>query len=293
MTDMVAARLDFLRANQNSDGGWGYFPGRESRVESTVHALRALGGETNPGAPGIRFLLSRQDRTGGLTPSAAVPGATWVTQLAFPLLRQAGVEKKVLETAADWIVSTQGAEDGLLQRLLYAMGKAKEDQNPRFKGWPWRPDNSSWVEPTAWGLIALPAMEGVAPPAALTYRRQMAVRMLLDRRCEDGGWNYGNKRVLGEVLPSYPETTAIALIGLAAAGQDLSKQLAPSFERAEAGLATSSGAYARALLALALRLHGRKPSYAPEQASIHPSRNIMLTALEVLALEENRKALLP
>ena len=38
--------------------------------------------------------------------------------------------------------------------------------------------------------------------------------MLLDRRCRDGGWNYGNRRVLGADLPSYPETTALALMAL-------------------------------------------------------------------------------
>ncbi len=290
--DLVAARLEFLTANRNSDGGWGYFPGRESRVEATVYALRAMGGEKNPSAPGIRFLLSRQERSGGLSPSSSVPGATWVTQLAFPLLRQADVDKKVLEAAADWIVSTQGSEDGILQRLFFALGKAKADQNPRFKGWPWRAGNSSWVEPTAWGLVALTAMNGIGPPAALTYRRDLAVRMLMDRRCEDGGWNYGNRRVLGEVLPSYPETTGLALIGLAAAGSDLGTQLNPSFAVAETGLASASGAYARALLALALRLHGRQADYKPEHQSVHPSRNLMLCALEVLAMQAKREEFL-
>jgi hypothetical protein len=42
----------------------------------------------------------------------------------------------------------------------------------------------------------------------------MSERMLLDRRCRDGGWNYGNRRVLGADLPSYPETTALALMAL-------------------------------------------------------------------------------
>ena len=293
MMDLVSPRLDFLRANQNADGGWGYFPGRESRVESTVYALRALAGEINPGTPAIRFLVSRQDRSGGLAPCPSVPGATWVTQLAFPLLRKAGVSNQVLEAAADWIVSTQGAEDSFLQRILHTLGKAKADQNPRLKGWPWRPENSSWVEPTAWGLIALGSMDGIGPAAAITYRRDLAVRMLLDRRCEDGGWNYGNKRVLGVVLHSYPETTAIGLIGLAAAGTNLAETLQPSIVRAEAGLNSSHGAYARALLALALRLHGRNPSYSPENASVHPSRNLMLTSLEILALQARREDFLP
>lgn len=290
---LVSARLGFLRANQNSDGGWGYFPGRESRVEPTVYALRALGGEGTFGERGIAFLVARQDRSGGLAPCASVPGPTWVTQLAFPLLRRARVEKKVVESAAEWILSTHGAEGSVMQRLLHSMGKSKVDQDPRLKGWPWRPGNNSWVEPTAYGLIALAAMDGFGLPAAIQFRRNLAVKMLLDRRCDDHGWNYGNKRVLGETLPSYPETTALALIGLAASGQDLSAVLAPSIARASADLAASHGAYGRALLALALRLHGQDHSYTPEHPGLHPSRNLMLTALEVLAVEARREEFLP
>ena len=39
-------------------------------------------------------------------------------------------------------------------------------------------------------------------------------RVLYDRECTEGGWNYGNRAVLGEDLPPYPDSTAIALIAL-------------------------------------------------------------------------------
>ena len=48
----------------------------------------------------------------------------------------------------------------------------------------------------------------------LENRVDVGKRMLLERRCRDGGWNYGNRRVLGADLPSYPETTALALMAL-------------------------------------------------------------------------------
>jgi hypothetical protein len=38
--------------------------------------------------------------------------------------------------------------------------------------------------------------------------------MLEDRQCDDGGWNYGNAVVLGDRLPSYGQTTAVALLAL-------------------------------------------------------------------------------
>jgi hypothetical protein len=289
LMEWVDARLQALRQNQNADGGWGYFPGRESRVEPTCYALRALPQSDSTWGKGIAFLLSRQDATGGLSPAPSVPGATWVTQLAFPLLKRASVPQKSLEVASEWILNTEGAEGGVMQRLLYSMGKSKVDQDPKLKGWPWRPDNNSWVEPTAHGLLALHWMKDIAPPAGIQFRRDMATRMLLDRRCQEGDWNYGNKKVLGEILPGYPETTGLALMGLAASGADLKLSL----DRAAHHLAQSPGAYGRTLLTIALRLHGQSPTYTPSNADIHPSRNLMLAALEVLAGTESRGAFLP
>lgn len=286
---LVESRQYFLRSNQNGDGGWGYFPGRESRVEPTCYALRALGVSNSHWARGLAFLTSCQDKTGGLAPGLSIPGATWVTQLAFPLLKLGGLEAKKLELAAAWILNTEGAEGTVMQRLLHAMGKSKVDQDPRLRGWPWRPDNNSWVEPTTHGLLALHWMSGHAPEAGVRYRRDVATRMLLDRRCSDHGWNYGNKKVLGEILPAYPETTALALLGLVSSGVDLTASLA----KARNDLSLTKGAYGRALLTLALRLHGEPVEYVSEYESIHPSRNLMLAGLEVMAARGSRENILP
>jgi len=282
-------RLHFLRSNRNEDGGWGYFPGRESRVEPTSYVLRALGEQDSAWKQGIEYLKARQDKSGGLTPGAEIPGPTWVTMLAFPLLKQAGIGSKQLESASDWILNSEGAEGGIMQRLLYAMGKSKVDQDPKLKGWPWRPANNSWIEPTAHGLMSLHWMSGIAPEAGIRYRREMATQMVLDRRCEDGGWNYGNKKVLNEVLPAFPETTALALLGLARSGLDLSVSLS----KARQEYATTKGAYGRALLCLALRSHGEKVVYEPEHTDLHPSKNFMLASLEALAMRGGHEAFLP
>lgn len=285
----IELRLEFLRENQNGDGGWGYFPGNHSRVEPTCYVLRAIGSKATHWNTGIRFLESCQEKAGGFNPGPGIPGPTWVTQLAFPLLKQAKVNEKSLASAANWILNTEGAEGGVLQRFLYSVGKSKVDQDPRLKGWPWRPGNNSWVEPTSHGLLALHWMQGNAPDAGIRYRREIATRMMLDRRCDDGGWNYGNKRVLGETLPSFPETTAIALLGLI----DRIDSLQPSLDRAKAHLEASKGAYGRALLSLALRIHGQTVHYEPEHSAGHPSRNLMLAAIEVLATTAGREAFLP
>ena len=284
----VELRLELLRRTQNEDGGWGYFAGRESSVEATAYTLRAIGAGDSGWDRGIAFLLARQEKDGGLAPRATVPGSTWVTALAFPLLKKAAVASKALVRAADWILNTEGAEGGLTERFLFSIGKAKVEQDPRLKGWPWRPGNNSWVEPTAHGLIALWSMDGCAPEAGVRYRRDVATKMLIDRRCADGGWNYGNRKVLGEVLPGYPETTALALLGLAGSSVDLSASL----DAAARDFAATKGAYGRALLSLALGAHGRPAIYSPLTEQPHPSANLMLSAIEVLAARGAGRGLL-
>jgi hypothetical protein len=106
----------------------------------------------------------------------------------------------------------------------------------------------------------------------------MGEQMLLERRCRDGGWNYGNRRVLGTDLPSYPETTALALLGLSRnPTRDLSAPLALALHQWQ----TTRSPLARAWLAVSLRSHNMPmPAAAP-----HPfgSPDTMLAALEIIA----------
>src|SRR5262245_39053203 len=45
----LASRLEFLRSTQNPDGGWGFFPGKQSWLEPTAYALMALHGHASSG----------------------------------------------------------------------------------------------------------------------------------------------------------------------------------------------------------------------------------------------------
>jgi hypothetical protein len=42
----------------------------------------------------------------------------------------------------------------------------------------------------------------------------VAERLLADRACVQGGWNYGNSNMLGQDLRPYVPTTAVALLAL-------------------------------------------------------------------------------
>jgi hypothetical protein len=87
-------------------------------------------------------------------------------------------------------------------------------QNNGLQGWPWVVNTFSWVEPTAWCVVGLKKWTRAQRDASLEARTAEGERLLLDRVCKAGGWNYGNSNVLGKELFPYIPTTAVALLAL-------------------------------------------------------------------------------
>ena len=86
-------------------------------------------------------------------------------------------------------------------------------QNNQLQGWSWIAGTFSWVEPTAWALLAL-KKRAAAGQRVDSARLSEAEALLVDRCCAQGGWNYGNANMLGKELRPYVPTTAIALLAL-------------------------------------------------------------------------------
>ncbi|MBZ5594115.1 MAG: terpene cyclase/mutase family protein [Acidobacteriia bacterium] len=215
MEPCVESRLAKLEASQNPDGGWGYFPGRPSWLEPTAYALLALSERRGPAYErGWRLLRSWQIPCGAWRPCAAVDQPHWSTSLALTLHSVAGVRDAAFQRGFDWLLTSAGAEGRMAARIAHWLCPSIVEFDPGLAGWPWEAGASSWVEPTAHALMALRCAARRTKDPAWTGRMAMSERMLLDRRCRDGGWNYGNRRVLGADLPSYPETTALALMAL-------------------------------------------------------------------------------
>jgi hypothetical protein len=117
--------------------------------------------------------------------------------------------------------------------------------------------------------VELPAVKG---------RVATGKRMLVERRCRDGGWNYGNRRVLGADLTSYPETTALALMALDGhAGVEWGEAL----DRVERMWRESSSPLGRAWLAACLlQYRGRRPIEAERERP--DTGDILVAAIEVI-----------
>jgi hypothetical protein len=111
----------------------------------------------------------------------------------------------------------------------------------------------SWVEPTAWCALALKTSDRRAAPDAAA-RIQEADRLLIDRACVGGGWNFGSSAVLGQDLRPYVACTAIALLAL----QDkrTNPVVASGWKWLQQHRLSESSGLALALAAMCARIYG-------------------------------------
>ena len=276
----LATALSLRRAHllrfQNPDGGWGYFPGKTSWLEPTVYAALVLHRE-EAGRRALDLLKRWQRPDGAWQANDQVKNGCWGTALMLTLHRATGIQNSSYMSGLEWLMQTTGAEGSLPVRIVERFQAKMVEQDDSVRGWPWRPGNSSWVEPTVHALVAL---KQSSRAAEFVGRIQEGEGYLMDRRCPDGGWNYGNKRVYHTDMVSFPETTALALVGLQGR---TSAELKPSLERALAHAKTTKSGLARAWLAIGLKLHG--VPWESRLAGLAPGRDITITALEYLAFE--------
>jgi hypothetical protein len=211
---MLASRLD--------RGGWGYHARTTLSAEATALAAVALHAHNSDYpliADDLRALTELQQPNGSVAPAAGLTEPGWPTALAIVAWctnEQTRREfNSPIERAVAWLTNQHG--EALPPRPdVYG-------HDTSIRAWPWVDGTHSWVEPTAYAVLALRAAGRGDHP-----RVRDGVRLLLDRALPDGGWNYGNIRVFDGVLRPFPATTGMALAALH--GE-------PSDSRIEAGMA--------------------------------------------------------
>ena len=190
--------VPMLRGAQNEDGGWGFRPGVQSRVEATCWAVKALSGmqEKSGGDAadaerierGLKFLTAAQLSNGSW---AAMPGETtgsWVTSLACWTLAGLDTQKyaKAIAVGLRWVCDDWPKDSSWLQKTLRKLSSAKKlaKQNDSYRGWGWTPGTSSWVEPSSFALLALEhaGTVGLADIAAKRRSSRSSSRVAA-RRC--------------------------------------------------------------------------------------------------------------
>ena len=282
----LGVRADILRRSQNPDGGWSYYRGKQSWLEPTFYAALVLHGE--PAADRAWSLIkSWQQPDGSWPPTAGTAISSSVTALCLTLANIRGELDGTYLKGLAYLLKTAGAESELWRRGLARFGLVDPGRNLSLKGWPWNLGTSSWVEPTAHTLIALKKTFALLPTTELTERIQSGEALLLDVRCKDGGWNYGSAWALGEDQRSYPETTALALLGLQGR-----PEAASSVDLARRWLPVTASTLARAWITIALRLHGVAVPAVLNRPDGRGSPDLMIVALEALGAADGNHGLL-
>jgi hypothetical protein len=256
---------EFLLKTQNPDGGWGVQSGRQSNTEVTAFALLALGALRNnslknPIKRGISWLIQRQKPSGGFPLMANLHEPSWVSPLAVLALNSFKSEPRSVLRGAEWVLRQKGSGLGLVGSLQYwwAPEQAIVKLNPSLKGWSWTAGSFSWVEPTAYALIALKKLKPYMSQDQVIARISEGERMIYDRMCVGGGWNYGNSNVLGENLWPYPDTTSLALIALQDHSSEIANQV--SLKALEKMLAENHSGLALGWSSVCLALYGQDVS---------------------------------
>jgi hypothetical protein len=293
--DMARERaLQFLDAGQTAAGGWPYAAGKQAFAEPTCYALLALAGQ--PGSQTETTRRAERERralawfaslsqAGPLVArekekEAALPGSVdvWGTIVSFFALRRLNVGADLTERYLRFLLGARGNRvDEASSRMLKLDGS--------LQAWAWAMGTASWVEPTAYALLALKS-HGLKSHE----RVQVGEKFLLDRACYDGGWNYGNKEVLDVVLEPMPTVTAYALLAL----QDLDRDhevIKKSLGYLGAELAARQSSLSLALGVLCFDVYARPTEklvtglLARQEDDGSWRGNYHLTALAALALD--------
>jgi uncharacterized protein (DUF362 family) len=205
--DQHLTQLESLASLAHPEGGWGYSPGHPVHLEPTCLALLALSVERERFAAAIEkgreALVRCASPDGAFRLPYARQEAVWPTALAL-------LVQKVLGFPADQIGKTASRLLALKGRVLDSKEAGEhQDIDLKIVGWPWAEGNFSWAEPTAWACLALRhAGQGGSPRVA------EGLRLLLDRASDEGGINYGNRRILGKFTDPIPGPTAMMLLAL-------------------------------------------------------------------------------
>jgi hypothetical protein len=243
------------------------------------------------GAPewekGWDLVRSWQRADGSWKPSEHVEESHWSTALAITLHCVKGCYDEKFRRGVEWLVDQKGDESTLWKRFLGHIVGSPVGHDQKLAGWPWLPGTNAWIEPTSHALIALKKALPEVKSEVLRRRIALAEGMILGRRCSDGGWNYGSMRALGVELPSYPETTALALLSLQGC-RDL--DLRPDMERAQRMRKETGSRLAKAWLGVSLLNLGVALENAETVPA--PTRDVLVTALEALATPGGGHALL-
>lgn len=284
--------VPLLRQAQNSDGGWGFRPGAASRAEPACWALKALisgdaaeHSDAQAIARGLNFLAGGQLPDGSWPSTPEEKTGCWVTSLVCWILASAGGEKysKAIAGGLRWVCDDWPRDSNRWRRWLRKLSSSgrHSKQNDALRGWGWTPGTSSWVEPTAFALLALESQPAVDLPGNAEERRKLGEALLYDRMCPGGGWNCGNPEVYGVAGEPLVIPTTWALLALRRHPQR--RENIESLAWMEKNFEKIQGPSSYALARICLSVYGRRGNQDVGGASDYHAKNESLQSVQVAA----------
>jgi hypothetical protein len=264
---------------------WGYDTGGTPMSEPTAWAALALAahGKLEAAERACDWLYNIRSPDGSVGISMTETTPQWPTALAVMAWRAfdaAATEPKYTvasQAAINWMLTLKGKP---AERSGDAVG-----HDTTLIGWPWVESTHSWLEPTAWAVLALKSCGMGAHP-----RAREGVRVMIDRLLPEGGCNYGNTYVLGQKLVAHLEPTGLILTALAGEN-DSSGRLQKTITFAADSIGPTTTAQSLSYVLIGLAAHGRLPSKADAwlEASAtlvrqRPSTQLRLALMAVAAL---------
>jgi hypothetical protein len=275
--------LPFLKAAQDRDGGWGFRPGAQSRVEATAWAVLALAAEDGEQADalrrkGLQFLRVAQLEDGSWPASPAQSAGCWVTSLATWALADDTESRTPVSRGLRWICDDLPRSGSIVRRLIRKLHGSEQliEQSEALRGWGWTPRTASWIEPTAFALIALEQAPRELLPNDANERIESAKLLIYDRMCPGGGWNCGNPMVYGVAGEPLIEPTVWALLALRSEPERREK--VQSLDWLEKNAADSAGPGSAALAKICLESFQRRlPAGTPSITQLYGNNEFLLS----------------
>lgn len=187
---------------------WSYAASTEVATEPTALSALALLSHaeiTSAQAP-LGWLVRQQAADGSLGVTAKENTPCWPTSLAalaWCKADQTSEKHRYFDSqrrACEWLLSLSGTTPPRASHVGH---------DTTIPGWPWVAGTHSWLEPTAFSLLALEAC------GYMDHARVHAARKLIvDRLLPHGGANYGNTVVLGQDLLPHIQPSGIALCAI-------------------------------------------------------------------------------
>jgi len=226
-----------------------------------------------------KWLVKRQAADGSVGVTESQDNPYWPTALAM-------LAWKKVDAAAYSRNIASGAQWALEQKPWTEPRVKKFGHDTSLAGWSWAPATHSWVEPTAYFVVALHEAGYADNP-----RRLEGVRLLVDRLLPSGGANSGNTVVFGQELLAHTQFSGV--VAWALAGEEVNDvRLEKTIQRLKQVTDRPTGAASLAWAARGLAAHSQANAAIAEQIankltqSVEKNAGLYKTALLTLAAQE-------